>query len=310
MSRGICKLTGKKGTFVESHLIPAALTRLNVRGNRLIEAGQGTRPIRRFSSWYDAELVTHEGEDILQEYDTWAIEELRRLKLIWSSWGPMISLSTPDWTSAGSTGYGLRQLTCTDPAKFRLFFLSLLWRAAATSRIEFREIQLDTGDLDHLRIMVRDRDPGPLYFYPTTLLQITPQGPRHNFAPIAQNDTVDLGEGDMWQQFTFRFYFDGLIAHMHRPVSNPKVNRDFGPFTVGDGRTLIVQTQPLDSSFQLTNLEKAVVESMMQWPETTEKLTGIPASKREALLQKYSALHGHGLPWTKRIEQRKKTDKV
>ena len=294
--------TGKQGTFVKSHLIPKALTKPNVRGNLFVEAGKGLRPTRRFSSWYDSELVTREGENILREYDTWAIEELHRLKLIWSSWGPMVSLSTSDWTGVRSTGIGLRQLTCTDPAKFRLFFLSLLWRAAATSRTEFGEIQLATDDLDRLQAMVRDRDPGPLCFYPTTLLQIASRGPTHNFAPIAQNDTSDIGGGAMWRQFTFRFYFDGLIAHMHRPVSDPKHSRNFGAFIVGDGHKLVVQTQPLDSSWQLANLEKAIVESNLQWPETSERRFGIPTSQREDLLQKYSEIYGHGLPWTRRKE--------
>lgn len=306
MLRGKCKLTHKHGTFVKSHLIPDALTRLTVRGSLRIEGGEGTRPKRRFSSWYDPELVTQEGEDILQEYDTWAIEELRRLKLIWSSWGPMVSLSTPDWTQAGTTGLGLRRLTCSDPAKARLFFLSLLWRAAATSRVEFRGVQLDSRELERLRSLLRNRDPGPLDFYPTTLLQITSQGPTHNLAPIAQNETADLGGGTSWRQFAFGFYFDGLIAHMHRPLSSviPGVYGDLRPFVVGSGPTLIVQTQPLEGSFEITNLEKAVVESALQWPMDTEQLTGIPASQREYALRKYSAIYGHGLPWTSRKDQK------
>jgi hypothetical protein len=86
MKEGICKLTGEKGKFVKSHIIPAALTTPEGTGP-LTQGGRGRPPIRRWSSWYDPCLVTQAGEAILAEYDNWAIQELRKNKLIWSSWG-------------------------------------------------------------------------------------------------------------------------------------------------------------------------------------------------------------------------------
>jgi hypothetical protein len=95
MKEGICKLTGKKGKFVRSHIIPAALTRLEAP-NRLIQSGPEDRPKRRASSGYDPHLVIDAGEAILARYDDWAITELRRNRLIWSSWGPMTRLAPSD----------------------------------------------------------------------------------------------------------------------------------------------------------------------------------------------------------------------
>ena len=63
--------------------------------------------------------------------------------------------------------FGVRKVSCKDPAMLRLFFLSLLWGAAATNRPEFREIHVDKDHLDRLRRMVHDGDPVPLDFYPT-----------------------------------------------------------------------------------------------------------------------------------------------
>lgn len=41
-----------------------------------------------------------------------------------------------------------------DAARLRLFFLSLLWRAAASTRGEFAAITLPPDDLEHLRRIV------------------------------------------------------------------------------------------------------------------------------------------------------------
>lgn len=78
---GICKLTGKNGRFVRSHLLPKALTRPSIRSSHFIQSGHGSPPRIRWDSWYDDELVTREGEDSLTRYDTWAIQELSQLEL-------------------------------------------------------------------------------------------------------------------------------------------------------------------------------------------------------------------------------------
>lgn len=298
MSRGICKLTGKAGKFVKSHLIPKALTRPSVPGNQFVEFGLGRRPYKRRTSWYDERLVTRDGEDLLAEYDSWGIEELYRLKLVWGSWGPMMKLGTNDQVPLGTTGHTLRKLTCRDPRRFRLFFLSLLWRAAATDCPGFEDIQIEATELEKLRQMLCDRDPGPLHFYPTQLAQISTRGPNHNFAPIARDEKSDIGGEGPYHHYVFRFYFDGLIANMQRDM--PKA-AEAGPLLVGFSPILVVQTLPFADSFQFTNLLKAWAESVLQWPETMEKKYGFPVSERENLLRTYVSQHGDGW-WIKRKE--------
>lgn len=83
---GLCALLEQEGTYAKAHLIPQALTRTDVPGDRFIEAGIGFRPIRRFTSWYDQKLVIQAGEKILSDIDTQGIEELRKHKLVWSGW--------------------------------------------------------------------------------------------------------------------------------------------------------------------------------------------------------------------------------
>jgi len=120
---GVCALTGKHGRFVRCHLIPKAVTRANVRGNFFIQAGQGMRPKIAWDSWYDEHLVTTDGEALLAGYDTWGIEELRRLRLIWQSWDQSTDLASSVRVVPGCPSFGLRVVTCADPKHLRLFFL-------------------------------------------------------------------------------------------------------------------------------------------------------------------------------------------
>ena len=184
LARGICRLTWREGAFVEAHLIPQALTR-TARRSGLVQVGIGHRPSRKWSSWYDTALVTKAGEDILSELDSAGVAELRRHRLVWSSWQGKqeldgVQLTMPD------RGVGARSIQNVVGRSLRLFFLSLLWRAAATTRAEFSEIELTPFDLEALRQLVLNRDPGPPSFYPCMLTQLSTLGVRHNNSPIAE----------------------------------------------------------------------------------------------------------------------------
>ncbi len=131
--------------------------------------GGGSRPTRRWTSWYDDELVVEEGEAILAKQDDWAIAALRKHRLVWSGWGSATSLPG-NHAPPSKKGLGLRIVSGIDPHKLRLFFLSLLWRAVATTRPEFAEVIVPAADLDTLRQLLVEGTPAPLEFYPTTLL--------------------------------------------------------------------------------------------------------------------------------------------
>lgn len=271
-SVGVCKLTGMQGPFVRSHLLPKAVTRPSVRGNFFIQGGYRELPPKiKWDSWYDDDLVTRDGENILARYDSWAIQELSRLELIWKSWGPTTCLGNSVTVKPGFPSFGVRTVKCKNPSLLRLFFLSLLWRASATGRPEFQGIQLRDDHLDQLQRMVRDGDPNPLGFYPTTLLQIASRGPAHNLVPLSIDNTFDTGAGGVGRHHVFRFYFDGLIANMHRSKDTIE---GLEPFIVGAGVDLVVQMQLYEDSFQLGNLVKLVAENARQWPEQTAKITG------------------------------------
>jgi hypothetical protein len=131
MKTGVCKLTGNTGAFVKPHIIPKAFTATHDGKNPLTQAGIGVQPIRRWDSSYDTQLVIRDDEDILEKYDAFAVSELRNHKLVWSSWGPMISVCTDDLIQIDET-HGMRRITGINTLQLRMFFLSLLWRASAS----------------------------------------------------------------------------------------------------------------------------------------------------------------------------------
>jgi hypothetical protein len=255
MKKGICKLTGEKGTFVKSHIIPAALTKLDGSGRR-IQASRGDRPKKRADSWYDPHLVTRAGESILEQYDDWAIKELRRHKLVWQSWGPMQKLANGDF-QAFDAAWGRRAISDIDQKRLRIFFLSLFWRAAATKLVEFSDIKLDEGDLDRLRTMVLTGNAEPIEFYPITLIQLSTRGFQHNFTASAEVKT-NPGFGKIPDRTIphFRFYFDGLIAHIHREPAG-----QLDDTIIGARPKLLVTTVAFEGSRQLGNLMAAMTQA-------------------------------------------------
>ena len=227
-----------------------------------VQYHSGERPVKRWRSWYDPRLVTQAGEDILSAIDTWAVAELRKHKMVWSGWTnpwefQQLHKTTPE------TGWGFRKIEGIDPKRLRLFFLSLLWRAAATDLPEFSEVELQPTDLEELRRMICASTVEPLSFYPASLTQLSTLGVVHNQTPIAEvkhipslnSETPDVDLP------IFRFYFDGLIAHIHSQSSDDGHTASLGNLIVGAGETLLLSTQTFESSYQEMNLEFVISES-------------------------------------------------
>jgi len=256
---GICKLTHEHGAFVKSHLIPKALTRPVKKNCPLIQYGNNARkPIKRWSSWYDSRLVIRKGEDILSEYDNWAIAELKEKKMIWSGWEEAHCLDViPEANiyKLANSDLSLRIIRNYRSQTLRLFFLSLLWRAATSGLKEFSEIILPADDLEKLRIMLVSRNHEPLYFYPLSLMQLSTRGLIHNQSPIRDVKIVPDFFGNKRKEIPiYRFYFDGLIAHIHIQNTDDGTVSELGDSIVGAKEKLIIPTQTYERSFQRENL--------------------------------------------------------
>jgi hypothetical protein len=244
---GICLLTGKEGKYVKSHILPKSLTRPTKPGNKFFQPDPNSaqkRYIKRADSWYDKSIVIREGEDYLSDIDSHAIDELRAQGLLWSS----DKVRVPATNSINE----LTVVSFSEPSKIRKYFLSLLWRAAVSSLPEFKDIILSKNQIEQLRQIIVGESEDELSLFPTTLIQLTTEGPAHNLTPIKQKVGADGRE-------VYRFYMNGLIAHIHLHNPNMAVLMNPVPYDqpmfVGTERTIVIQVET-DHSFQLNNLKK------------------------------------------------------
>ncbi|MDQ1158846.1 hypothetical protein QE385_003173 [Sphingomonas sp. SORGH_AS 950] len=278
---GICRLTGEPGRFVDAHILPKALTYPAEKGLPFAQAGDEHPPIKRWSSWYDPAIVTRAGEDILAEYDNFAVAELRTHRLVWSGWDGADALVSDDYVPMppmpGIPGGGLRVIHGVDGPRLRLFFLSLLWRAAISRLPEFGQIDIRSSDLRRLRRILLARDPAPLSFYPISLHQIVARGAIHNHTPVAERRPLNIGRLDGPTLPIFRFYLDGLVAHIHRPGAE----RHIAPLMdrmLGGGEPLVVTTTDFDSSRQRETVAGILADTSRRWPDRLSRIPGFADS--------------------------------
>jgi hypothetical protein len=107
--------------------------------------------------------------------------------------------------------------------------------------------------LDRLRTMVMTGNAEPIEFYPITLIQLSTRGFQHNFTASAEVKT-NPGFGKIPDRTIphFRFYFDGLIAHIHREPAG-----QLDDTIIGARPKLLVTTVAFEGSRQLGNLMTA-----------------------------------------------------
>lgn len=274
-SSGFCQLTKRQGPFVKCHLIPKALTKPSISGNHFLQSTHGEKVSRRWSSWYDDKLVIRKGEDVLEKLDNWGIRELRNGQLIWSGFDKTGVL--PDQVSPPHPTHGFRNIVGLDPSRLRLFFLSLLWRAAASKQKEFEQIDLPPNDLERLRLMILNNNPAPISFYPAVLVQLSTKGPAHNRSPFldealipAQSDTPPI------KQQSYRFYFDGLIAHMYLKNNCYIDALAASGGVVGASDNLLVQTIAFEASAQGVELNFIRLRTELHYPDSLPAIGSPP----------------------------------
>lgn len=241
------------------------------------QTGEDSKPIKRWSSWFDQSIVTQAGESLLADYDNWAIEVLRQKKLVWSGWNDETTLDSSDFAEIkGTGGYGIRRISEIDSDRLRLFFLSMLWRAAVSEMREFREVTIRASQIRKLRNMLKTGDPKPYHLFPFSLTQLTPKGAIHNQAPLRQRKKADPTSRNGRSIEIFRFYLDGLIAHFHLESDENEIRR-LGDLLVGGSNSICVSVVPFDASWQRENLALLIDEAEKRWPNDLRRIPGFEA---------------------------------
>jgi hypothetical protein len=268
---GICKLTKKSGRFVNSHIIPRALSDKNLDKVARIQWREfGGRPQLRHTSWYDDHLVIEEGEAKLSLYDTIGTNELAKFGLCWRYF-PISSKAKR--SPIDGSNFEIIEVDGADVAGLRLFFLSLLWRAAASRRPEFREIRVDVASMRKRRKIVNGEITPHTSDFPVTLTLLTTKGQPQNLTPLRQRMALpQLCEGLPRDVKIHRFFLDGLIAHVGRKSMDQKLAEVWGPRAVGAQKDLFLIGRPYEGSFQEQNLNFLQDELERQWPKEAERI--------------------------------------
>lgn len=271
---GICKLTGVSGSFVKSHIIPRAYTNQNLDKNIRIELGQfGDRPKIRHDSWYDSQLVTFEGEKILADYDEAFALQAKKFGLCWRH-HPIKNYASQS-QSEKIFGTSLCKFSDLDSQALRKFFLSLLWRSTNTSLPGFKEIRLDVMSRTKLsRIVSGQVQPHPTDF-PITLVALNTKGQPQNLSPIRDKIFVpQIADGLKSELKIFRFFVDGLIAHIGRKSMDAKLRECWRGRVLGVDSPTVIVSRPYEGSWQEQNIQFLQEELHRDWPVQAEKIYG------------------------------------
>lgn len=268
---GHCLLTGKLGFFVKSHILPRALTKPEIEGGILYQAGDGEKPQKRRTSWYDYRICTAEGEEFLAELDDFAIKELRRLRLIWSGFGP-VKFVKPDYIIEYIDGdelepKGVRIVEFLNQLKLERWFASLLWRAAVSKLPEMKDVSLNSEKLAHLAdFILEGKLDNP---FPISLIQLNTIGSTHNQSPTAET-TRPTNSLPLAPWRVFRFYFEGLIVHFQRDEDSWT---RMGKLVLGRDKETAIVCIPYIASFQAERLSGIIAETFQNYPN------GVPRPK-------------------------------
>lgn len=258
---GSCKLTSCIGPFVKAHILPRALTLISKNGKKIHESSLNSMPRRRPATWYDNQLVIRKGEDILEELDTYAIDQLRETQLIWSGFDSN-SLPVPSDMLPIAEGTYMRRvdLSNMDEEKIRLFFLSIVWRVAASNRPEFNNVNLDAQILEDLRQRILTNKAGKYYDYPISFDQITTKGDHHNRAPFLEYSPLSSTTGNSEECLSLRIYFEGLVTRVHFP-GNLKITREEKIY-LGAGPDLYIIAREYEKTRTKSDLEVIVKDAL------------------------------------------------
>jgi hypothetical protein len=131
-----CKLTGSKGKPIKAHIIPKAFYELPPQEEgacKLLSNTPDTFPKKVPAGIYDSTLVTQEGEDIFDAWDNYAIQLLLDE-----------NMALEEISGNGRiVGW---QLVNYDYSLLKLFSLSILWRAHASSHQAFKKVKLGSHE--------------------------------------------------------------------------------------------------------------------------------------------------------------------
>lgn len=194
---GKCKLCQNTHLLRRSHIIPEFCYVEHDTRHRLVELHrEGCR--RYIQKGFRGPLLCHDCEQLLND---------KYEKPAKAAWFDQRKLP-PRISTAEVVVNGL------DHAKFKLFHLSILWRAAVASEGEYGPVQLSKSDEVRMRAMLRNEDPGPVTEYPIIALLLLLPPNREPAFGIIQSTSYEII--DYWRVYRTVY---GACAWQSAPVA-------------------------------------------------------------------------------------------
>lgn len=147
-----CKFCLKDKKLIDAHIIPrcffeAMRDQGDSRPFQLLSNTQNEYPQKLWIGSYDKNILCEDCEKIFQKYDDYACKTL------------LSSINNSEYAldpSGNKIGYKLENV---DYENLKLFFLSVLWRASASKRKEFKKVEIGPFE-NNLRDMIQKDNPG------------------------------------------------------------------------------------------------------------------------------------------------------
>ena len=213
MPQSVCALCLQPKELRDSHIIPNAYFKAMKRENsgKLVafDSSDESEARQSIESWYQ-KLLCHECEQRFSRWETSSIETLRRTA-----------------QSIEQTGNHGGLIKSYDYSTFRLFLLSILWRATASDLPEFDEMVLPTEYQERLRRALREESPSENLALNCRLMKIVDNAgvfTAKNFENIAVSPFIEPAGANG----KCTFIFGGYLVEYFVPRMPLKISRTLG----------------------------------------------------------------------------------
>lgn len=237
----VCKLTGNPGKPIEAHILPKAFYELRTYSPgslKLLSNTAGEFPRRTPVGIYDKEIVTADGESILARYDDYAIKVLLN----------RIDEFRPIQKDGVIGGWTLSGVDCN---LLKLFALSLLWRAGASTHSAYHKVKLGPHE-QKLHDMVLNGSPEHEESYSVVFARWFDE---IELGPVIMDP---FSERYLGVRF-YRFYCGRYVIYIK--VDQQKTPENFSPVQLSAGKVLTVISRNLKQSSELTVIKNIVQAS-------------------------------------------------
>ena len=231
-----CRFCARDRKLVEAHIIPRSFFGINPSQKqpvRLVTNVTGRYSQKVPKGVYDSTIVCEECEQRFSPWDDYAFE------IFMESWGSFDKIT--------ERGQDICYcLPSFDYPRLKLFFMSLLWRAAVSSNPFFGKVDLGSRE-EVLRVAIERSDPGSVDFFGVVLQAF---------------DSEDIGILDPYaERFSgirfYRFYLSHVIAFIKvdsRPFLDP-----FASMALGPDRKLVLIHKDFINSKERQIMKKLVI---------------------------------------------------